>query len=214
MRSQYIGMCALVSFALLFSSGCAVGNKYNFRDVVADISYPGKAAVAVAVHDQREYVKSGAKPASFAGVQRGGFGNPFSVTTRSGRPLADDIAEVVAVSLAKKGYKAVSVTVSPSDPQNAVLARLKGGGSSRMILLTLNEWKSDTYQNVALRYDVRLKVFDKNGNVLAEKKIDGKDNLGGSAWNPPAVARREVPRALKEKLERLLNSPNIAKALQ
>ena len=214
MKKRKSLIAVLAALGLFMISGCAVGNKYNYRDVVADISAPGSGAVGVAVHDQRDYVKSGEKPADFVGLQRGGFGNPFSVTTMSGRPLADDMTSVIAESLAKKGFKAIPVGVAPADAQGAVLEKLKATQADRMILLTLNEWKSDTYQNVALIYDVSLSVYDKKGKVLTEKKVNGRDNLGGSAWNPPAIARKEIPRALKEKLEQLLNSPETVKALQ
>ena len=61
--------------------------------------------------------------------------------------------------------------------------------------------------NVALYYYALLEVGDPTGTVLATVQIEGKDNLGGSAWNPPAVAKAGAPRALKEKLERLPYEP-------
>lgn len=48
--------------------------------------------------------------------------------------------------------------------------------------------------------------------VLAEKQIQGKDNLGGSAINPPGHAKTAVPAAFTQKLETLLNSPEIQNA--
>jgi hypothetical protein len=83
----------------------------------------------------------------------------------------------------------------------------------RLLLLTLNEWQSDTYTNTGLSYDVKLEVLDSNGYKLTEKVIKGDDNLGGSAWNPPSHAREVIPKAFKEKLEALLNSEEILKTL-
>jgi hypothetical protein len=206
----------IVFITIIFSAGCFSAKNYNYRDIIADISSSGTASIGVAVHDQRDYVQSGNKRPDFVGLARGGFGNPFSVSTLSGRPLADDMTDVITASLAKKGYKAVPVTVLYSDSQVAVLGKMKAARTDRTILLTMNEWKSDLnpYHDVTLIYDVQLALYDRDGKILAEKKIDGRDSLGGDSWGPAAYARRAVPEAFKKKIEELLNSPDIAKVLQ
>jgi hypothetical protein len=67
---------------------------------------------------------------------------------------------------------------------------------------------------VALHYSVALRVYDRNGNELAVKELQGRDNLGGSAWNPPAHSRGAVPNAYRRKLETLFNDPKVIAALQ
>ncbi len=206
----------MVFIVIILSQSCFSAKNYNYRDIVADISSSGTVSISVAVHDQRDYVQSGNKRPDFVGLARGGFGNPFSVFTLSGRPLADDMTDVITASLAKKGYKAVPLTVLYSDSRDAVLDKMKAARADRMILLTMNEWKSDLnpYQDVTLIYGVQLAMYDSDGKIRAEKKIDGRDSLGGDAWGPAAYARRAVPEAFKKKIEELLNSPDIAKALQ
>lgn len=122
------------SLVLIFSAGCAVGNKHSYNDVVADLTASGTRSVGVAAHDQREYIKDGVENPNFVGT--------------------------------------------------------------------------------ALHYDLTMKIYDQDGKVLTEKKIQGKDDLGGSSWNAPASAKQAVPRAFKEKIEELLNSTAIAAALQ
>lgn len=197
-----------------FVGGCAVGNKIDYARVSADFTATGTLAVSVAVHDQRDYVVSGAKMPTFVGLQRGGFGNPFNVSTASGRALAEDMAGIISEALSRKAFKAVPVAVAASDPPDAVLEKMKATRADRMVLLVLKEWKTDTYGNVALIYDVSLKVLDGSGKPLAEKKVDGRDNLGGSAWNPPAVARKAAPEAFKKKIEEMLNSAEVVAALR
>ncbi len=205
---------AAALFMLLLACGCAVGNKHNYSNVVADLRASGSSSVSVATHDQRPYVVSGEKPPQFVGLQRGGFGNPFSVSTLDDKPLADDITRDITASLAKKGFHAIPVIVLPSDSGETVLQKSKAAAAERSIIVTLLEWKTDTYSNVALLYDVSLSVYAKDGQQLAQKNIKGRDNLGGSAWNPPAHAKQAVPVALRQKLEELLNSPEISKTLQ
>jgi hypothetical protein len=203
----------LLSIGIL-ASGCAVGNKYSYHDTVASIQASGSRTVSIATHDQREYIVSGRKNPDFIGLQRGGYGNPFNVSTESGMPLADDMTKTIAASLLAKGFKAVPLLVSHSENQAEILNRLKASSGEILILLTLNEWKSDTATNVALIYDVTLRVYDKAGNPVTEKSLKGKDDLKGSAWNPPAYAKEHVPKAFRQKIEELFNSPDIAKALQ
>jgi len=136
------------------------------------------------------------------------------VTTGSGKPLAEDMTAVMAASLAKNGFRTVPVAVPHSDKPDAVMEKLKKSGGDSLVLLTLNEWRSDTYTNVGLLYDMTLKIFDKGGMPLAEKSLKGDDNLGGSAWNPPAHARKAVPEAFGKKIEELFNAPEITKALR
>ncbi len=208
MRRRSMGV---VLFALFLASGCAVGNKHNYADVIADIKESGSSSISVATHDQRPYIVDGQKRPQFVGLQRGGFGNPFNVSTENNKPLAENITDVITASLAKKGFHAVPVAVSSSDNAEAVLEKSKAAGTDRSIIVTLREWKADTYGNVALIYDVGMSIYSKEGQRLGEKNIKGRDNLGGSSWNPPAHAKEAVPAAYKLKLEELLNSPEISK---
>jgi len=207
----------VVSFLLslvIVTGGCAAGNKYNYRDVVANISTSGVKAISVATHDQRKYVISGEKGPHYVGVQRGGFGNPFNVSTESGKPLADDMTVAITASLAKKGFRAIPVVVLYSENTVSVYEKLKKSAAEIYVLLMLNEWISDTYTNVGLNYDMTLKVLGKDASTIAGKKIKGEDNLGGSAFNPTAHAKKAVPEAFGKKIEELFNSPEIAEALQ
>jgi hypothetical protein len=199
---------------IVFLAGCAVGNKHAYHNVNADIAVAGTTKVAVATHDQRNYVKTGDKQPDFVGLQRGGFGNPFDIKTVSGNALAQDFTETICRSLASKGFQTAPVIVNYSETSFTVLADLKKAGGYRLILLTLNEWKSDTYNNTALIYNAKLEVFDENGNPIAQNSISGRDNLGGSVMNPPAHAKKVIPVAFKEKIESLLNYKDISEALE
>lgn len=198
----------------ILTSGCAVGNKYAYHDMVANIGATGTKTVSMATHDRRPYVVDGEKRPDFTGTQRGGFGNPFDVSTETGKALAEDMTAVMSASLAKNGFKTVPVTTLHSENPAAVMEKLKKSGGDLSLLLKIDEWISDTYTNVGLRYDATLSVFDKDCSLIAEKRIKGEDNLGGSAWNPPAHARKAVPEAFVKKIEELFNAPEISKAFR
>src|SRR5262249_18354723 len=179
---------------------------------VASPQVSGSTAVSVATLDQREYVRSGSKEPQFVGLQRGGFGNPFDVRTADDKPLADSMTTALVNTLAKKGFRArpvaITHTLSPADArQQAVRV-----GADRALVLTLQEWKSDTALRVGLSYDMTMTVLDRTGAVLAEKRLQGQDNLGAASL--PSQVGDMVGAAFKTKLEQLLDDPGVAGALR
>lgn len=195
-------------------SGCAVGNKHRYHDTIARLDASAALVIAVGTHDTRPYIVSGDKKSDFVGLSRGGYGNTFDVTTVSGEALATDMSLTIKNSFLKKGYRAQIIELNPQDNQDEAVRKLGIKGVTRIVYLKLNNWKSDTYTNTALIYDVELSVFDGSGKLLARKVIEGRDNLKGSFMNPPAYAKKVVPITFRQKLEILLNSEDIVNALR
>lgn len=203
----------IAAAAMLLSLGaCAIGNQHDYHTGVPNLAAQGNGTAAVATQDRRPYVLSAEKTENFVGLSRGGFGNPFDITTLSGNALAMDFQNIVVAALRSRGIHAEPVQIQPAqaDPRQALLALHK----DRSLLFVISEWKSDTYMNTALIYDVRLTVLDQSGRVLGESVVKGRDDLGGSAINPPAHAKEAVPIAFRSKLESLLNDPKIVGALK
>ena len=204
---------ALAAVQILLS-GCAIGNKYDYRSQTLDLPVASGGSVAVAVFDQRPYVVGGDKTAVFVGLQRAGFGIPHDVETLSQGALADDFAATIAAALEAKGITVKPVTVAPSINDKKAVQALATSGADKSLLVSLREWKSDTATNVAMMYDVKAEVFDGQGNSIAENAVVGRDNLGGDAWDPPGHARVAVPAAYRRILETLLSDPKIVEALK
>jgi hypothetical protein len=205
------GVCLLLLAGL---GACAVGNHQQYAGVVPDLKVTGQRSVAVAVVDNRPYVVDGDKDPDFVGVQRAGFGNPFDVGTDSRKPLATDMTDNIVAALKQRGLSTEAVTVKPGTPSAAALQAATGAGKERALILELREWKSDTYTNTALIYDVELWVCDATGKPLATVTKKGDDDLGGDFMDPPGHAKDAVPPKLKAILEGLLNAPEIVAALQ
>jgi hypothetical protein len=205
-------LAPLVALVGVLLSGCAVGNRYAYQSVVANPQVSGTGAVAVATHDQREYVRSAAKEPQFVGLQRGGFGNPFDVRTADDKPLADAMTTALVNTLAKKGFRAQPVIVAHSLTPADARQQAARAGTDRTVLLTLQEWKSDTAVRVGLTYDITMSVLDRGGAVLAEKRLQGQDNLGAATL--PSQVGDMVAGAFKTKLEQLLDDPAVAAALR
>jgi hypothetical protein len=206
--------CLIVLAILL--QGCAVGNKYNFSDVGANLqAVPAKVKhFAVATSDQRKVVLSGECAPTYVGMQRAGLGNPWRVNTESGLPLADDLTKAVSESLSKKGYNSLPVYIKYIDDQNKILELLSERKAERALLFIIKKWESDTYMNIGLDYEIELTVYTAELEKIASASISENKDLPGSFWDPPSAARREVPIAFKKALEGLLNDPKVLLAIQ
>jgi hypothetical protein len=187
-------------------SGCAVGQKFSYSDIsvsLGSVGAVGKSSVAVL--DQRQYVKNGDKSETFVGLSRGGFGNPFDVGTRSGAAMASEMAASIAASLHRNGVKVQTVVVRPADGPEGARQALLRTESDRLLLFTLNEWKTDTMFRTALHFDVTLDVFDRAGQSLARSRVSGKEVSGGSILS----AEKDAQRWFAEKVYELLRDTNV-----
>ncbi|HHM04304.1 MAG TPA: hypothetical protein ENJ19_00995, partial [Gammaproteobacteria bacterium] len=175
-KALMVLMCAIAA------TGCAVGNKYNYS--AGDLNLPVKTTatkgLVLKVEDRRPYVVNGDKKPQFVGIQRGGLGVPFDVTTVSGEPLVSDMATSIKKGLEQSGYH-VTVVPDASDLSSLLLA-VRDGGAFRLLWLKVDEWKSDIYMDIGLSYDLLLEVYDATGKKLAESRIHSKDSesVGGA----------------------------------
>jgi hypothetical protein len=199
--------------AMFIASGC-IKYTYNLAKVNPELYPASNISVAVASQDQRSYVISGRTKPQVVGVIRGGFGNPIYMVTASRRPLANEMGDVIAGALKKKGFKTIPVVIAATEPVEQVRKKLTDTGAEKLIHFQIKQWKSDTYNNVRLEYSMNLAVFNAKGKLLAEKESSGDENLGSGGFNILKGTRKKVPEAFKKKLEELFNAPDIIKALE
>lgn len=146
---------------ILTLTGCALGRKVDYATIGPDLAIVTGKSVAVAVYDVRSYVLSGEKKSTFVGVSRGTYYNPFDMSTASGNPLAVDLQRSVLSALADS---AIVASAKPFDPP------LKSAGpGQRVLVLKVNEWKTDTYLSTHFIYDVTAQVLDEKGTVLGSR---------------------------------------------
>lgn len=170
--------------------------------------------MALAVQDCRPAVVSGSKTPDFVGLQRGGFGNPFDVTTDSGQPLADDVAAGLERSLKQAGYRVRLKSTVTSESFHDLVEDLKTTRASRLLIVRINEWKADTAVNTGLYYDLTADVLDGGGHRLGRAVVRGKDDAKGDLFNPAGRAKEAAPQAFWAKMTRLMNDDAISKAME
>jgi len=197
---------AVVLIPVLLLAGCAPAKKLSYTDTVARVDASGTARVAVTAYDQRKLISSGQESPTFIGIERS-LSHWGTVSTASGRPLGDDVTTLLATSLAAKGFKATPVVVSQSERPDAIAQRMAILRVDRGVVLTIADWRTDrrtdSNRKTHLFYDLDLKVLDPSGKVLAQRRLAGQDN-------ETTGAARD---AFRQKLELLINAPEITQAL-
>ena len=200
----------MVAFlSLVFLGGCAAGNRYDYSPSIA-LPIRGGGDLGLAVVDNRQYVLSGKKTPDFVGLQRGGFGNPFNVTTKSGQALADDMTESLKNALGTVGFDVRNVYFS--SPDGAVIAEaIRESRLPRTVVLRVDEWKTDAMMNLRLVYDLTLTVFDSKGESIASAQDKGDETLSGSGFQSGNSAN--AASAFERKVGRIFNDGAIKMAL-
>lgn len=205
---RYLVVAALA----LWLGACAVGNTQDFSTAVPEFQGQGGKSVAVAVQDRRPYVVKAEKGTDFVGIMRGGYGNPWDITTESKRPMAADLAEAVTTALTKRGFQVTPVTVPPAHGAVQAQEAVAAAKRERALLIQVDELKSDTYANTKVDYDLTLAVYDAGGKLLADSTVKGSDAVGSAASH--ADIRKNVLPAVQRKLEALLNDPKVIAAMR
>ena len=203
---------SLVLSVSLLLGGCAMGVKHDYDQKGLDLGAATPATVAIGTLDHRPYIVNGRKPPTFVGLSRGGFGNPFDVTTKSGKPMASDMSGSIAASLKEKGVDATPVELKPALKTEEARAALRAAGKQRSVMITLMEWKADTMMNVGFIYDFNFQVYDSEGNLLASKPQQGRENLGSGGFTPGG-GTLVLPR-FRRMMEVLFQDPDVVKSLQ
>ena len=185
---------------------------YDTRVVLPE---KGTTKVAVTTVDERPHVLNHRNPSNYVGIIRGGFGNPFDRHTDDGKPLADDFNQTIVDSLVDNGFQAAAISVPPAADASQALAQLKQSGASRLVLLELREWQSDTMINPTMNLDYTFHVYDASGKELAvitEKK--DQDLHGGNFFNTVGSSNDIVVAYYQSKITSWFSDPQVEAAMQ
>ena len=148
------------------------------------------------------------------GIQRGGYGNPFDVETQSEGPLAQDFATSIASALTRSGATVNAKAYPHSASTDAVIKQLLAVNAEKFLLVSFEEWKTDSFMNTSLHYDITAQVLQSDGTVVAQNHLSGKDRISGSVMGDQTNSSSSVPAAVSRKLQLLLGHKDIIAALQ
>lgn len=205
------------SFILLFCvylAGCVAGQEYNYEDSSMDIPVKPseKRTLILSVQDLRPYVLSGDKESNFVGLQRGGFGEPWGVTTASGDPMTEDMSEAIVSGLKDAGYNAFN---TPGKNEVSYLTKTASKhDASRIVILKVFEWKSDVYVNVTLHCDLELNILDVEGKLLAKSSDKFIGSIAGGSWATTDENSKAMTDEFTKRVRNLFTTDEVRKTLQ
>lgn len=203
----------LAALAVLLA-GCVSGVTLEYNTMmVPNIKTATGINIALAVHDQRPLVLEGKWAENVVGKNRDYYGIPFPMHTASGGPLAEDLAEALERALEHKDHRVDTVRALPTATHDEALARLRESAADKYVLLTIGNWKSETYIKTRVVYDLTVEVYDKDGNRLVRIQKEGYDTLGGSLLHPIRHAKRSIPPFSERLFEAMFNEKQVIAAL-
>lgn len=191
--------------------GTALGGRYDYAAITLPVAAAPAESVAVTVIDQRPAVVNGGEGPAFVGTMLGRYRNTVDVKTESGRPLAAVLTEAVARALERGAPAAAGVVLEEGTPEAEALAALGGTGAERLLLVRLNEWRTDASIRVTASWDLEATVHDRAGRLLGRRVSRGTENIGTAELDGEAGALSV--NFLAQKLSQLIDDPAIAGAL-
>ena len=192
------------------TASAAYESEYELKDV--KLGYVGQGSVTVATQDLRSYILSGDKKPEFTGLIRGAFGNAANVRTKSRKSLSEDFNTSIAAALANSGFSVKAGAIASTESAAQALERMHPDAPDRIVIVQLRDWKTDTYQNVKLHFDVTISVYDRSGTLL-----DSITDSGDTELKRPTFVKKPyvdpVEAGYRKMLETWLNDDKIRNAL-
>lgn len=210
----------LISLALggcLESTGSigpiASGSAHDVGRAQVAIGITTAKKVSVGVIDDRPEVVSGGKSVRFIGTEQGPWAQTLDTKTKNGKGLAAALTGVIVKGLGDAGIPVVALPHQPSGtPDAQAVAAFQAQGTDRLLLVKIDEWRTDSYTRVYLTWNLEAEVFDRQGVMLGHTSVQGRAPVGGTTAEDSAeqITRRQVSRRLGD----LLNEPRITDALK
>jgi hypothetical protein len=169
---------------------------------------------------KREVVVKQNQDPDFVGYIRSATGIAYPIVTNSENPFADDVALTIANGIQKSGAKVTTVTTGFNMSAEEVITKLKATGADKLILVTMDEWRSDTRSRFAdvatvMIWNLSLQILDVNGNQQADNRVEGRtDGVDPSMVSSAKKIKPIIDRYYKEKMELLFGKENVLAGLK
>lgn len=207
-----LGLGIVLALGACKSTPIDMSGSYDLSALQFDVTLRSQRAVAVAVVEARPYVQGGEESDTFLGTERGRWGGEKAMGTASDKPLAEELTDAISRALNWRGVHLVALPPEVLQDEAATRAAFAASGAERLLILRLQDWRTDIYTRVQLRWRVEAAVIDPAGNEMAFRLTQGVTPLGKTGLE--AEYSEMVVQALSEKLSALINYPTIADALQ
>jgi len=192
-------------------SGLVDSRSYDIAGTNLMLAATGTGRLAVAAIDERPDVLHGGESRGFLGTERGNWSRPVSVKTASGRGFAEDLTDLVAGALARGGTDATALPLAGNAGEAEALAAFQAQGADRLLLIRVQDWRSEAIVRMLLHWRLQASVLDRNGTVLGSNAGSGDGPVGSVGARD--TGERITQRELALHLANLLGDPQITRAL-
>ena len=190
----------------------APGGEHDVGAISLTITATTPNTVSVAVIERRPYVVAGDEPEKFLGTERGAWSQTVDITTLSGGPLAVDLTSSVTDALTRNGVVATALNLPRGTTPEAALAAFQAVGTDRLLEVSLDEWRTDSYTRVHLKWRLEANVYDRTGAKLGRSDTQGNSPVGTTLASDDSNIM--TIRELSRKMSNLLNDPGVTRGLR
>lgn len=190
---------SLCTVLLLAFTACT---QMSYRATPSFTGKAGNGTVVVVGVDDRNIEDAGRFKPYYVGLYRDLiFAIPYSVFNLKREPIADTLASNVAAGLVQSGYHAKSVLNPSIESAQAALAAAQQSSPSRILLIRIYKFESDSQIRTEFGYEIGFEVYDSKGHLLASNREQGL-KMYGPSYPAVAFAKKNLPREISQALTR------------
>jgi hypothetical protein len=204
MKIYLLGILSLVLF-----SSCAVNRKVKYDGLKMDLLDIKTKNIDLALLDHREAVIDGSRKPDFVGYMVSGAGIHWPMGTLSKNNLMDDLSYDIVNSLDRYNVKVTNVITKWEDDEKSVKSKLLTLNGDTKIFFVFDQLNTNGYGIQFLYYKINLFIYNKSGELLKHKVIDGKEKLGGNIAFGPGSFETYMPKSMSKLFEDILKDKEI-----
>ena len=124
---------------------------------------------------------------------------PYFIHNKDKKPIADTLANDVALGLTQSGYRATSVPNPSIESPQSALSAARQSSPSRILLVRVNKFESDSQIRTEFGYDITFEVYDAKGRLLASNRVQ-ELKMYGPSYPAYGFARKNLPATIRKAL--------------
>ena len=184
---------------LAILAGCGIYH-YDYNVAPSLTGKPGKTTVAVVGVDDRNRENPGRFKPEYVGLVRDIMvAIPYFIHNKDKKPIADTLANDVALGLTQSGYRATSVPNPSIESAQSALSAARQSSPSRILLVRVNKFESDSQIRTEFGYDITFEVYDAKGRLLASNRVQ-ELKMYDPSFSAYGFARKSLPATIGKAL--------------
>ena len=196
---NHMGDALLFLPLLAILAGCGIYH-YDYNVTPSLTGKPGKTTVAVVGVDDRNRENPGRFKPEYVGLFRDIMvAIPYFIHNKDKKPIADTLANDVALGLTQSGYRATSVPNPSIESPQSALSAARQSSPSRILLVRVNKFESDSQIRTEFGYDITFEVYDAKGRLLASNRVQ-ELKMYGPSYPAYGFARKNLPATIRQAL--------------